>query len=238
MGLVKRLEELQSTSSSELGLVKTKPIKICLKVDAVPYSVHTARLVSMPLLPKVSSWWADIRTTVPNLESHLQPACSDLWKVRRANQKAKKKLQKVLRLVSEHYRSFHHELLLQSNWMMTFTKNIMVRINLWLLSLITPQKFQYRKNNQEQISLSLIPVTLLSFHQRGWKTRSGRTVKTSQRNQDFVWEKKREGGNTQYKMFEKNFVKKNVRGKCVREKNMCFKLQEFHDSMFYMLSNS
>lgn len=50
MGLVKMLEELQPISFSELGLVKTKPIKICLKEDAVPYSVHTARRVSLPLL--------------------------------------------------------------------------------------------------------------------------------------------------------------------------------------------
>ncbi|KAI7800957.1 hypothetical protein IRJ41_017925 [Triplophysa rosa] len=55
MGLVKRLEELQPISSPELGLVKIKPIKICLKENAVPYSVHTARRVSVPLLPKVKA---------------------------------------------------------------------------------------------------------------------------------------------------------------------------------------
>lgn len=55
MGLVKRLEELQPISFAELGLVKIKPIKICLKENAVPYSVHTARRVSVPLVPKVKT---------------------------------------------------------------------------------------------------------------------------------------------------------------------------------------
>ncbi len=56
MELVKRLEEIQPISSpSELGLVKIKPIKIRLKEDAVPYSVYTARRVSVPLLPKVQA---------------------------------------------------------------------------------------------------------------------------------------------------------------------------------------
>ncbi len=56
MELVKRLEEIQPISyPSELGLVKIKPIKIHLKEDAVPYSVYTARRVSVPLLPKVQA---------------------------------------------------------------------------------------------------------------------------------------------------------------------------------------
>ncbi|XP_060723274.1 uncharacterized protein K02A2.6-like [Tachysurus vachellii] len=55
MGLVKRLEELQPMSSPGLGLVKINPIKICLKENAVPYSVHTARRVSIPLLSKVKA---------------------------------------------------------------------------------------------------------------------------------------------------------------------------------------
>ncbi len=33
--------------------MKTEPVKIHLKEDAVPYAVHTARRVLFPLLPKV-----------------------------------------------------------------------------------------------------------------------------------------------------------------------------------------
>lgn len=53
MGLVKRLNEIQSTFDAELGLLKVKPVKIRLREEAVPYSVSTARRVSAPLFPKV-----------------------------------------------------------------------------------------------------------------------------------------------------------------------------------------
>ena len=38
-----------------MGLLKIKPVKVCLRDDAVPYSVNTARRVSAPLLPKVKA---------------------------------------------------------------------------------------------------------------------------------------------------------------------------------------
>ena len=54
MGLVKRIVELKETNnpypSSDVGLLKIKPVKITLKEDAVPYSVSTARRVSVPML--------------------------------------------------------------------------------------------------------------------------------------------------------------------------------------------
>ncbi|KAK9537909.1 hypothetical protein VZT92_005484 [Zoarces viviparus] len=59
MGLVKRIEEIKSTeylseaSPADIGRLKIKPIKIRLQEDAVPYSVTTARRVSVPMLPKV-----------------------------------------------------------------------------------------------------------------------------------------------------------------------------------------
>lgn len=55
MGLVKRLEEVQSTFGTDLGLLKVKPVKIRLREDAVPYSLNAARRVSAPLLPKVKA---------------------------------------------------------------------------------------------------------------------------------------------------------------------------------------
>ena len=55
MGLVKRVEEVQSTFGADLGLLKVKPVRIRLRDDAVPYSITTARRVSAPLLPKVKA---------------------------------------------------------------------------------------------------------------------------------------------------------------------------------------
>lgn len=55
MGLVKRLNEVQGTYDTELGLLKVAPVKIRLKEDATPYSVSTARRVSAPLFPKVKA---------------------------------------------------------------------------------------------------------------------------------------------------------------------------------------
>ena len=53
MGFVKRLEELKSSAPTEVGLLKIKPIQIHLKDNAVPYSVSTARHISVPMLSKV-----------------------------------------------------------------------------------------------------------------------------------------------------------------------------------------
>lgn len=53
MGLVKRLDELSSAVPTDIGLLKIKPIRICLKDNAVPYSVTTARRISVPMLSRV-----------------------------------------------------------------------------------------------------------------------------------------------------------------------------------------
>lgn len=59
MGLIKRIEEIKSAEQlkdpypTEVGKLNIKPIKITLKEDATPYSVTTARRVSVPMLPKV-----------------------------------------------------------------------------------------------------------------------------------------------------------------------------------------
>ncbi|XP_042345404.1 uncharacterized protein K02A2.6-like [Plectropomus leopardus] len=55
MGLVKRVDEIQGTFGPDVGLLKIKPVKICLRDDAVPYSVNTARRVSAPMLLKVKA---------------------------------------------------------------------------------------------------------------------------------------------------------------------------------------
>lgn len=55
MGLVKRVDEIQGAFDTDVGLLKIKPVKICLRDDAVPYSVNTARRVSAPMLPKVKT---------------------------------------------------------------------------------------------------------------------------------------------------------------------------------------
>lgn len=51
----KRVDEIQGTFDTDVGLLKIKPVKICLRDDAVPYSVNTARRVSAPMLPKVKA---------------------------------------------------------------------------------------------------------------------------------------------------------------------------------------
>lgn len=43
------------TFDTDVGLLKIKPGKICLRDNAVPYSVNTARRVSAPMLPKVKA---------------------------------------------------------------------------------------------------------------------------------------------------------------------------------------
>ncbi len=54
MGLVKRIEQV-SAAFSEQGMMRTEPVKISLKDNVVPYAVHTARRVLIPLLPKVKA---------------------------------------------------------------------------------------------------------------------------------------------------------------------------------------
>ena len=53
MGLVKRVQQVKETEQQ--GILKTEPVKIHLKEDAVPYAVHSARRVPLPLLPKVEA---------------------------------------------------------------------------------------------------------------------------------------------------------------------------------------
>lgn len=58
MNLVRWVDEVQSNGShlqayGEHGTLKTEPVKIELKDDAVPYAVHTARRVPFPMLQKV-----------------------------------------------------------------------------------------------------------------------------------------------------------------------------------------
>ncbi|KAA8578257.1 hypothetical protein FQN60_018737, partial [Etheostoma spectabile] len=52
MGLVKRVEEVHK-AFGEHGILKTEPVKILLRDNAEPYTVHTARRVPLPLLQKV-----------------------------------------------------------------------------------------------------------------------------------------------------------------------------------------
>ena len=58
MNLVRRVDEVKSDAChlqayGEHGTLKTEPVKIELKDDAVPYAVHTARRVPFPMLQKV-----------------------------------------------------------------------------------------------------------------------------------------------------------------------------------------
>lgn len=54
LGLVQRIDNVSSPNES-VGLLKTIPVKIKLKADAVPYAIMTARRVSVPLLSKVKA---------------------------------------------------------------------------------------------------------------------------------------------------------------------------------------
>ena len=54
LGLVKRLDNINDLEFGEVGRpVQCDPIKIRLRDDATPYSISTARRISLPLLPKV-----------------------------------------------------------------------------------------------------------------------------------------------------------------------------------------
>lgn len=52
---MKRVDEIQGAFGTGVGLLKIKPVKICLHEDAVPYSINTARRISTPMLPKVKA---------------------------------------------------------------------------------------------------------------------------------------------------------------------------------------
>jgi len=56
LGLVRRVEELTDTQNvQKIGLIKTEPVKIMLREDAKPYSVHTARNVGFNLMKSVKA---------------------------------------------------------------------------------------------------------------------------------------------------------------------------------------
>lgn len=52
IGLVKRAQQVRTAVGLQ-DTLKTDPVRIHLKEGAVPYAVHTARRVPLPLLPKV-----------------------------------------------------------------------------------------------------------------------------------------------------------------------------------------
>lgn len=54
MGLVKRIEHVSIVFEGS-GRMKTEPVKIHLKEDAVQYAVHTVRRVTFSLMPKVKA---------------------------------------------------------------------------------------------------------------------------------------------------------------------------------------
>uniref|UniRef100_A0AAV2L3T1 C2H2-type domain-containing protein n=1 Tax=Knipowitschia caucasica TaxID=637954 RepID=A0AAV2L3T1_KNICA len=54
MGLVKRVQQVKAAAVHQ-GTMKTDPVKIHLRDDAVPHAVHTARRVPLPLLSKVQA---------------------------------------------------------------------------------------------------------------------------------------------------------------------------------------
>ncbi|KAK6493915.1 hypothetical protein HHUSO_G330 [Huso huso] len=53
MGIVYQVNEIYSELFGNIGLLKTNPVKISLKEGAIPYSIPTARRISLPMLPKV-----------------------------------------------------------------------------------------------------------------------------------------------------------------------------------------
>ena len=54
LGLVKQLQEVDR-SFDDLGLMKTKPVKIILKENAMPFNVCAPRRIPFPLLKKVKN---------------------------------------------------------------------------------------------------------------------------------------------------------------------------------------
>ncbi|KAK7102731.1 hypothetical protein V1264_020912 [Littorina saxatilis] len=53
MGLVRRLEDIDSRVFGSTGLLKTQPVKLILKEGSKPYSVSTARRVPFPIQKQV-----------------------------------------------------------------------------------------------------------------------------------------------------------------------------------------
>lgn len=59
MNLVRRVDEISTNTNKqqqpygEHGPLKTEPVKIELREDALPYAVHPARHVPFPMLHKV-----------------------------------------------------------------------------------------------------------------------------------------------------------------------------------------
>lgn len=51
---MKRVQQVKAATAHQ-GTMKTDPVKIHLREDAVPHAVHTARRVPLPLLPKVQA---------------------------------------------------------------------------------------------------------------------------------------------------------------------------------------
>ena len=112
MGLIQRLHEVSSMPSEAsvpddtVGLLKTTPVKIKLKDGAVPYTVNTARRVSVPLLPKVKAElnrmvqcgvieeitepteWCAPMVPVPRKEGRVR-ICVDLTRLNKAVQREK-----------------------------------------------------------------------------------------------------------------------------------------------------
>ena len=56
MGLVKLINDVSDSQVfGDLGIMKTDPVKICLKDGAVPYSINAPRRIAIPLLDKVKA---------------------------------------------------------------------------------------------------------------------------------------------------------------------------------------
>lgn len=54
LGLIQRVEEIDTSIFGSVGLVKCDPVKITLRQDSKPYCVTTARRVPFPLMSKVA----------------------------------------------------------------------------------------------------------------------------------------------------------------------------------------
>ena len=62
IGLVKRIQQID-TLFGDLGLMKTEPVKIVLRENAVPYALSTPRRIAFPLLNKVCEEIDRFKTT-------------------------------------------------------------------------------------------------------------------------------------------------------------------------------
>lgn len=54
MGLVKRVQQVKAAKNYQ-EMLKRDPVKIHLKERVVPYAIHTARRVPLPLIHKVQA---------------------------------------------------------------------------------------------------------------------------------------------------------------------------------------